>query len=79
MKGPQTAPLDQQHLWREAKASVRGAGGETQVFIRGYEADLNYMMSPGSYVLVMFTDKEGDEKRYALTVATLKGVELTIK
>lgn len=68
-------PLDLRAAWNDKSfvADINGAN----VFVVAYEAHSNYMLKPGTYMLVPFTDKKGTEKKFALTFATTQGASFS--
>ena len=46
-------------------------------FIVGKEASETFLLNPGSYVIICFTDTPGDEKKMALSVTSQAEVEFS--
>ena len=63
------APLDTRTTYAIWQDALKTTDGDT-VFMDAWEVEGTYLLEAGEYILIVFTDKPGDEKEYTLCLAT---------
>ena len=74
MQDTDLLPLAWNFINRNYNATLKPITTNKTVFIHGTEADGLFVMAPGLYVIIVFSQKENDEKRFALVIAAQNGV-----
>lgn len=72
------APLDLGYLYQNYNDAMTTAEGG-HVFVVSYEAEGYHLLEPGCYVIVLFTDKAGDDKRFNLVLGTAADSKMDCK
>ena len=71
-------PLDQQTIYEYYDSALKDTEGEFK-FLIAYEAASYFIIPPGEYVMVVFTNDPDVPKDFALVVASRKGYRLQLK
>ena len=72
-------PLDRITANNNYGTCLTDIDGSPSKFLIGFENTGNYMLKPGKYIFLAFTDKPGAEKKFALTFSTVSGAKLSCK
>ena len=74
-----SVPLDLAHAWNQAGTCLKDTKGSGATFVISYESGAYYLTPPGSYVIIPFTDAQGQEKNYALTLGTTRECSINVE
>ncbi|ELU15007.1 hypothetical protein CAPTEDRAFT_185839 [Capitella teleta] len=73
-----STPLDANTIYRAYEQCLSDIEGANP-FIIGYEAHAYYMVPPGDYIIICFTNDPDVAKDFALAVATRRGINTQLK
>ena len=73
-----STPLDINTAYAQDKKRIKDVNGDG-VFISSYEGAAYHIVNPGSFVLIPFTNKPGDEKQFAVTLGTTPGCKIDVQ